>query len=113
MTHLKLIGLTKITDEPVTRFCCRNRGLETLEICKCKGITIACIENIIKTLFCLKRIKINRIPKIKLSTIKETLASKPNLQVFQFGLRNVSMRDNGLRVPLPPKPKKKKKKKIK
>ena len=111
MIHLRLNGLDKLTDEPTSRLCARNTHLEVLELCKCTALTIAGIELIIKSLNCLKKFNINMIPGIKLETIKETLEQKPNLKVLQFAQKNVDTRDNGLRVPLPPKKKKKKAKK--
>jgi len=49
------------------------------------------------------------IPKIKIEKMKETLAQKPWVQILQFATRDTNVKDNGLRVPLPPKKKKKKK----
>lgn len=110
LRHLRLNGLDKITDEAAVKFCCRNRGLQVLELCKCKKLTLAGIETIIKHLTCLKTININMIPKIKLAKMKETLGQKPWVQVLQFGTRSTNAKDNGLRVPLPPKKKQKVKK---
>jgi len=113
LRHLRLSGLNKITDEPTIKFCTRNRCLTILELCRCRALTIAGIESMIKALPCLKKININMIPKIKVAKMKDTLESKPGLEVIQFAMRNVDLKDNGLRVPLPRKSKKKKKKKKK
>jgi len=113
LVKLRLSGLDNITDEPTARFCGVNRGLQEIELCKCNKLTVAGVEAIIKDAYCLKRLNINMIPKIKLDTIKETIEQKPGLQIIQFAVKNVSLADNGLRVPLPPKEKKKKKKKVK
>jgi len=110
---LRLNGLDKITDDPTARFCIRNKKLAFIEIAKCIKLTIAGVEHIIKGLNCLKRLNINMIPAIKLETIKETIESKPSLQILQFAMKAVDPRDNGLRVPLPKKKKKKKAKKSK
>ena len=97
-----LNGLIGITDDPTSKLCCKNRGLEVIELCRCNALTITSIEIIIRKLHCLKKLNINMIPKIKLETIIETIEQKPNLQILQFGTKYSDVRDNGLRVPLPP-----------
>lgn len=113
LVHLRLSGLSEITDEPTVRFCGANRGLQILELCRCSRLTAAGVEAIVRDAHCLKRVNISMIPKIKLESIKETVEQRPELEILQFAVKNVSLADNGLRVPLPPVEKKKKKRKVK
>ncbi len=80
---LRLNGLDKITDDATTKFCIRNRKLESLELCKCAALTVAGIDLIIKSMNCLRSLNINMIPKIKLEELKEGMSQRPNLKVIQ------------------------------
>ena len=113
LRKLKLSGVDKITDHPISKFCCRNRGLEVIELCKCSGLTLSSIEQIVKTLNCLKVLNVNMIPKLNLNSLKDILEQKPWLKVIQFAIKSVNIKDNGLRIPLPPKSDKKIKRKTK
>eukprot|EP00826_Nyctotherus_ovalis_P041585 TRINITY_DN4215_c0_g2_i3.p2 TRINITY_DN4215_c0_g2~~TRINITY_DN4215_c0_g2_i3.p2 ORF type:complete len:135 (-),score=44.20 TRINITY_DN4215_c0_g2_i3:443-847(-) len=105
LESLCLNGLDKIGDESVARLCAHNTGLRVLELCRCSGLSIALVENIIKSLNYLQVININAIPKIKLESLKECLEEKPWVRVVQFSSKMASEKDNGLRIPLPPKKK--------
>ena len=50
LTHLRLNGLKTITNDPTIKFCCRNRGLQVIELCRCRALTRPGIESIIKGL---------------------------------------------------------------
>jgi hypothetical protein len=97
--------LEGITDEVIIKLCSRNNGLKVLELCKCSSLTITSIDTIIRILNHLQTININMIPKIKLNDLNEALEEKPWVQVIQLANKLVSDKDNGLRIPLPPKPK--------
>lgn len=111
LKHLRLNGISKITDHPTGKLCCRNRSLETIELCKCTGLTIISIEQIVRSLNNLKILNVNMIPKLNLKPIKDVLEQKPWLQVLQFAAKLADVRDNGLRVPLPQRESSKKQKK--
>lgn len=108
---LKLNGLTKITDHPLSKIVDAAENLSHLEVARCEGLTGNAMKILLLKKPSIKFVDMNGVKELKYDIWDEIKTARPDLVVKRFNEQTADPKDPGLRVPLPLKKDKKKKKK--
>ena len=108
---LKLNGLAKISDHPLSKVVETSEYLEHLEVARCEGLTGNAMKILIQKTPKLKFVDMNGVKELTYTILDEIRTLKPDLMVKRYKEQVANPKDPGLRVPLPVKKDKKKKKK--
>ena len=110
---LKLNGLSKITDHPLSKIVETSEYLEHLEVARCEALTGNAMKILIQKCPKLKLVDMNGVKELTYTILDEIRTMCPELMVKRYRDQVADPKDTGLRVPLPVKNDKKKKKKKK
>lgn len=108
---LKLNGLSKISDHPLSKLVEMAEGMSHLEVARCEALTGNAMKILLTKNTQLKFVDMNGVKELTYTIWDDLKTVRPDLMVKRFKEQTADVKDTGLRVPLPLKKDKKKKKK--